>query len=236
MHPEDRAPIEIPGASPRWRQMSGRVRLTLEQLGALPADVAEVLYGLEEAGAHRAPHFVDEEDPAWLHPGRVVLLARVDAEITDPAVLAVAAGLDQAFFPWTAPGARAALDAVGFPFLEGEGLPTRLPQGIFGGGVGDARPGDGASAPEVADAFDAWLTDAALLDPVWGAVLLADALDHLRHLHMHPDRGVRVRGGVFARDLLLPLAERFSGSPHGRTLHRRIRWWVRRVQPGLAAR
>jgi hypothetical protein len=194
-----------PTTSPRWQQMVGRVRLTLGRLGSSPSDVEQVLSGLHAAGVHRGPHFDDEEAPAWLHPGRTLLILRVDAEITEPEVLHWGAQVDQAFAPWTRPEAEAFLGGVEFPTLHG---------GLF------------ASHP--AHVWEAWQTEAALLDPPWGRVLLADALDHLRHLHLHPDPELRRQGAAVARDYLAPLAERAGG-----TLHRRIQWWVRRVAPGL---
>lgn len=195
-----------PNWSPRWGQMADRVRLTLGRHGDAPETIETVLKGLQEAGVHRSPHFTDEEDPAWLHPGRVLLLLRVDAGVSDPEVLRWAAGVDQAFAPWTAPGTRAVLDAVGFPTLE---------RGLFQAEVQE---------------WDDWLTAAVLLDSPWDLVLLADALDHLRHLHVNPDPGLRARGARVAEALIAPVADRAGG-----TLQRRIRWWVRRVAPGLAA-
>jgi len=188
--------------------MAARVEKALEAASLGAADRDRVLGAHQHAGLHRAGLLPpDENDPRWLHPGRNLLILLQDAGLQDASWLAFSAGLDQGRPALMADAVRAELEAREFPLLPG-GL---------GGGAGP-------------DEEDAWLEGALLLDPPGLATLLADALDHLRHLHLEEPGPERARTARRAGERLLPLAMR-----HGGTLERRFRWWCSRVGKGLAA-
>jgi len=191
----------------RWGRMGLRVRRSLEEAG-LPVAARDAILGVHEAaGVHRAAALGDnEEDPRWLHPGRNLLILLDDVGERDPAVLQWGAGLDQLAPALTLPATATALLAADFPFLPG-----------------------GLAAPAPMEVEEAWLEGAVLLPEAQLRLLLADALDHLRHLHLHPDPEFRTRLASRAQTALLPLAERLGGP-----LERRLRWWCTRVAPGLA--
>lgn len=203
---------EAPGLGPRWHRMSARLAVALDRAG-LGAVRGAILEAHDQAGAWRASRLPpDEEDPRWLHPGRNLLILLTDVGtgpegVRDPALLALATGLDRGRPALEAPDVRREAAARGLPLFEG-----------------------GYGAPSSGEADEAWLEAAVLLPDPELHVLLADALDHLRHLHLEPPSDERARVAARAELLLLPLAQRTGG-----VLERRFRWWCRRVARGLAA-
>lgn len=133
-----------------------------------------------------------ETHPDFLHPGRTVLILLLDAGVTDPVLLA-AGGLAETLHP------------------------------------GLAAPRDTAAAPRVRALLDQVPTPAhegeRLLEALLAAsepvrlIALAERLDHMRHLHLHPaeDWATLYRE---TRATYLPVAERTHP-----TLARRFRWW-----------
>ncbi|TVP43745.1 MAG: hypothetical protein EA350_13210 [Gemmatimonadales bacterium] len=188
--------------------MAARLEQALEGASIGGEDRNRILAAHEEAGLHRAGLLPpDEDDPRWLHPGRNLVILLQDDGLQDARWLAFSAGLDQGRPGLMSDPVRALGEALEFPHLPG--------------GLG------GAAGP---DEEDAWLEAALLLDPPGLATLLADALDHLRHLHLEEPGPERARTARRAGESLLPLATR-----HGGTLERRFRWWCSRVGRGLAA-
>ncbi len=195
-----------PGA--RWPRMAARIEQALRGAGLDAAGVGRVLEAHREAGVHRAGHLPpDEDDPRWLHPGRNVIILLDDQGIVDAGVLALAAGVDQGAPELMHPGVREEAEGAGVPFLPG---------------------GLGGPDPELR-AEEEWLSAAVELPGPMLALVVADALDFLRHLHLAPaGPGRAVAAGRGGR-LVLPLAERLGGR-----LERRLRWWCSRVGAGLA--
>ncbi len=188
--------------------MHARLREGLGAAGLDPAEAEAVLRAHDEAGAHRAALLPpDEDDPRWLHPGRNLVILLGDGTVRDPETLALATALDQGSPGLMPPQGMAGADLRGIPLLEG---------------------GVGARASEEEEG--AWTEGLVLLPTPLLQVVLADLLDHLRHLHLAPPSPERVRTVLRAEALLLPLAIRLGG-----VWERRFRWWCSRVGRGLAA-
>jgi hypothetical protein len=188
-------------AGARWGRMAARLARTLGRHGLDDDGVARVLEAHGRAGVHRATLLPpDEDDPRWLHPGRNVVILLEDAEVSDPGWLALGAGVDLAHPHLMEPGVR-------------EGLAAREL----------CLPGAGSADAE-------WLAELVTMDRPALCVVLADALDRARHLHLEPASGERASEAERVCRLFLPLSERVGG-----TLARRFRWWCARVAPALAA-
>lgn len=195
----------------RWLRMAARLERTLAAAGLGAAEAARVLDAHDAAGLHRATLLPpDEDDPRWLHPGRNVLILLEDGGVQEPDWLALVAGLDQ--------GRPALIDPRVREKAAARGLPLLLPV------ASDPVASDGGGSD------DAWLEAVLLLDADGLATVLADWLDHLRHLHLEPASPARTRVARWAEERLFPLAVRSGG-----TLERRLRWWCSRVGKGLAA-
>jgi hypothetical protein len=172
---------------------------------------------VRETGARALP---SDQHPAFLHPGRTVLILLGDLDETDPRLLSVGAlaesrDLDLQLSPDVA---REALRGEEGAFELWAGLPSiRWRDG--------ANPSDSDANPD---------TDAALLEELVLApqevqrVAMAEALDHLRHAHLWESAAERKRAADLAREVFEPLSSRVHP-----TLERRLRWWLRRVSPGL---
>lgn len=209
-----RGPMTPPGL--RWLRMAARLERSLAAAGLGEAEVARVLDAHDEAGLHRATLLPpDEDDHRWLHPGRNVLILLEDAGVREAGWLALIAGLDQGHPALVNPRVRDQAEVLGLPPF----LPVASGPEAF-----DPVASDGAGSD------DAWLEAVLLLDADGLATVLADWLDHLRHLHLAPPGPARTRVAKWAEERLLPLAVRSGG-----TLERRFRWWCSRVGKGLAA-
>ena len=204
-----RGPMTPPGL--RWLRMAARLERTLAAAGLGGAEVARVLDAHDEAGLYRATLLPpDEDDPRWLHPGRNVLILLEDGGVREAGWLTLISGLDQGHPALMNPRVRDQAEVLGLPALH----PV----------ASDPVASDGAGSG------DAWLEAVLLLDTDGLATVLADWLDHLRHLHLAPPGPARTHVAQWAEERLLPLAVRSGG-----TLERRFRWWCSRVGKGLAA-
>ena len=227
--------------------MLSRVRLAARRAG-VPGERVWLLEGAlhtamlpRVAGASPLP---SESNPAFLHPGRTVLILLDDLAETDVGTLAVGALAESRDLrlrvgrgavrelllgsAWSEPsdeGGRSRRSGV-------EGAPRR--------GLDPRRPG-GAWTPDAAlELWDAlpvldWFGTGTPADgelrerlaseaPAVLRLTLAEALDHLRHAHLWDSRAERVRARELAEDVLAPLAP--LAHP---ILERRLSWWTRRV-------
>jgi hypothetical protein len=186
--------------------MAARLERTLRGAGLTGRDLDAVLEAHDRAGVYRASQLPpDEDDRRWLHPGRNVLILLEDAKVADALWLGRVTGLDQGRPGLMEPRVQRDLRAAGVPALQ----------------VG-SDPGD-------------WLAEVVALPEPAVAMLLSDALDHLRHLHLDPPGPERDAWVRFAHEAFHPLAVRMGGRYEGGRLERRFRWWCARVAPGLAA-
>lgn len=176
--------------------MGDRVARTFRTLGLEGEGVRAVLLNHERAMEQRRARLEDDHHPAFLHPGRSLIVALDDAGVRDPKLLALLPLMDSVN-PELAPDPlewAEALDRLGTPPLA-----------------------PGASLEALVQ-----------LDPESMSVVLSEALDHLRHLHLLDGVERRRRLAERAESLVLPLAGRLGGA-----LDRRLRWWWRRVGRGL---
>jgi hypothetical protein len=139
-----------------------------------------------------------EDDPRYLHPGRVVLILLGDVEEDDPGVL----------------GAGALAESREMELRVGSAPALPLPD--WGRGFGGEM-----SDSELLEALITLPTD-------MQGVAMAEALDQLRHAHLWSDPAHRARAAALGQGVFLPLAPRVHPA-----MERRLRWWVRRVGPGL---
>jgi hypothetical protein len=211
--------------------MAARLERTLAAAGLGAAEAHRILEAHDAAGVHRAMLLPpDEDDPRWLHPGRNILILMEDGGVREAEWLALVAGLDQGRPALVDPRVRDQAVARGLPPF----LPVISDRGLPPGGRDlegrDPEGQDPEAPPHVGLPDDAWCESVLLLDADGLATVLADALDHLRHLHLQPAGSDRARVARWAAEWLLPLAVRSGG-----TLERRFRWWCSRVGKGLAA-
>jgi hypothetical protein len=168
---------------------------------------------VREAGENALP---SDQHPAFLHPGRTVLILLGDFEEYDPRLLAAGAlaesrDLELRLSPEVA---SEALETEAGAFEIWESLPS-----IQWHSSGNLPTSD---------------VDAALLEELVLApgevqrVAMAEALDHLRHAHLWESSEERRRAATLAREVFEPLSSRVHP-----TLERRLRWWLRRVSPKL---
>jgi len=141
--------------------MARSLRTTLRSRGVAEdqAEVVERVYGL--AMAPRVAALDDDHHPAYLHPGRSVLILLQDVGDVDPTVLVVAAlhesvdaslaVAEELLAEAAEPGAVEALESI--PLPGDERLVERL----------------------------------VTLGPGVGLAALSERLDQLRHLHLRPD-------------------------------------------------
>ncbi|TVP72938.1 MAG: hypothetical protein EA352_12295 [Gemmatimonadales bacterium] len=201
----------------RGERMAARVDRTLASAG-----VGDEVRG-RVARAHQAAMalrdramaggvLADDHDARYLHPGRTLLVYLEFAAGADPAV---------------PPADMAQLLPVA-PLLD-----SRWPE-LVGAGGDDA---DGP-AREAATALnrilarapdpDRWLEGVLGEGEATSCLALAEAFDHVRHLHLEPAGPARTAWVELARDALVPLAHRLGGLPA-----RRLDWWWVRVGPTL---
>jgi len=210
-----------PPSTSRWGRMEGRVAHAAREAGVSLDGVDGFLR------AHRAAMAVREwgenalpsdHHPAFLHPGRTVLILLGDFEETSPRLIAAAALAESRDLDLrVSPGeARQALGGEG-----GEGafeLWGNLPSIQWRGPVDGTEP----------DIDAALLEELVLAPSEVQRVAMAEALDHLRHAHLWESAEERRRAATLAREVFEPLSSRVHP-----TLERRLGWWLRRVSPGL---
>ncbi len=218
--------------------MLSRVRLAARRTG-VPGERVRLLEGAlhtamrpRVAGASPLP---SERHPAFLHPGRTVLILLEDLAETDARTLAVGALAESRDLRLRVGRGAVRELLLGSAWSEpsNEGGRSRR------SGVEDA-PGGGWTPDVALELWDAlpeldWFGTGTPADgelrerlaseaPAVLRLTLAEALDHLRHAHLWESRAERVRARQLAEDVLAPLAP--LAHP---ILERRLSWWTRRV-------
>ncbi|HEX6938654.1 MAG TPA: hypothetical protein VF158_04530 [Longimicrobiales bacterium] len=166
----------------RAAAMTARVLEAAARAGIAEPGVRSIEAALDAAMQPRIRRLADDHDPAYLHPGRTVLILLEDAGVTDPAVLSAGA-LTESLRPDLAAAPPAAvrlapdtlelLAEVPTPAHDRDTLLERLVS---------------ASAPA-------------------RLVALAERLDHVRHLHLL-GRSHWAPLHRETRDIYLPVADR----------------------------
>ncbi len=201
--------------------MGERIASAARKQGVTDADVAKLLrayavaMGPREAGPRALP---DPQAPAFLHPGRTLLILLDDVGETDPRVLAVAALTESRdiLLGVTPKDALIALQAFGGAASEAFEWWRTLPSPDWFG------------AQEVDETTAGFVERLVGIAEPLQRVVLAEALDHLRHAHLWQSSEERGRAVHLAETALSPLASRTDP-----TLARRYRWWTQRVGPSL---
>jgi hypothetical protein len=186
--------------------MQGRLERVLGSAGLAPEDVEGVTTSFQMAIHLRSAYVGGEADHRFLHPARSLLVLLEDGGERGPDLLA-AAPLVESVEP----------QLVGVEVQEAphpirtllRGLPI-LPGGLGGTAGEDVEAG--------------WLEALVLVEPGMQRLILSEALDQLRHLHLRPDGPFRDRILRRAERVLVPLAQRAGGG-----LDQRFRWWWSRV-------
>jgi hypothetical protein len=151
-----------------------------------------------------------DQDPAYLHPGRVVLILIQDLDERDPDLLSAGA-LAESRQPELRVSAKVAEHALG---PDGYAVWRALPP-MNWSATGGATDGEVLEALVTAD------------DSV-RRIALSEALDQLRHAHRWESGDERARAAELAREVLAPAATRTHAG-----LERRFNWWIRRVGESL---
>jgi hypothetical protein len=186
--------------------MQRRLEGALASAGLAPKDSHLAIASFRMAMQLRGEFVAEEADHRFLHPARSLLVLLEDVGETRPDLLA-AAPLMESLEPHLVREAPAGAPEPIRSVLAG--LP-RLP-----GGLG------GTAGP---DAEARWLEDLVVAEPGMQGLILAEALDQFRHLHLRPDGPFRNRILQRAEGVLVPLAQRLGGK-----LDRRMGWWWSRV-------
>lgn len=179
----------------------------------------------------------DDHDPRYLHPGRTLLVFWEMATEADPPVdraalvsLLPVAPLIDSRDPELRPS-DARIDArINTPIHarieeRGQDLGERVRR------VQEVATAGGTPVPDPSAWLEAVLPEAAGVQ----VLVLAEAFDHARHLHVGggPVEGKpqdpRRAYAAFVGEALVPLAARIGG-----TAHRRLEWWWRRVGQSMA--
>ena len=198
------------GALPqRHRAMAERVLREARNRGIQDRGEGVLGRGLELAMVPRLTRLQDDHHPAFLHPGRTVIILLQDTPERNPTLLA-AAGLVESDQGELRVGGGAIQEALGDEIAE---WVARIPLSSGGdvpGGEGESERGQ-------------LLLEALLELPMELArVALAERLDHLRHLHLEADPLRRRRMHREAEETYAPLARRVDP-----VLARRYDWWCR---------
>jgi hypothetical protein len=224
----------------RIDRMLGRVERTLRKASLAPEAVRRVRGLAELAMDRRAAGGLGPEHHALMHPARTLFILTDDLGLGSEPVLSAGVLLDSRTPEWMPSGTEIAeigeiaeltgseeepagevlriLDAVPRPSW-------RLEVGTAAGSVAADAAGDAAPPPApgtLADRDARLLEDLVTARPDVTDLALAEALDHLRHLHLEPDRAALERGLQLVRRAYLPVAIRRGG-----ILERRYRWWER---------
>jgi len=197
--------------SDRAAAMARSVVRAARSLGAVPETLERLETAHELAMEPRIARLPDDHHPAYLHPGRTVLVVLRDVGLLSGAALAAAAVLETED---RAPASEGGLR-----------VPTPRIESALGASV--AEWAEAVPLPGDEDAAERLVTlpsDAAL-------VALAERLDQLRHLHLRDD----LRASWASRhretvDVWLPMAERSHPKLAARYAH-----WVRTFARRLRA-
>lgn len=200
--------------SPRARRMGDRVAEALVRAGRSSEQVSRIGRAYTEAILAREggdAALPSDRHPAFLHPGRTILILLDDLDEDRPVALAAAALAESRDIPL-----RVSFDQARGWDEEAARLQEELPEVPW----------------RAVDREDA---DAVLLEELVTAptqvrrIALAEALDQIRHAHLWERPGDRARAAELTRRVFAPTAERTHP-----TLARRFRWWERRVAPALS--
>jgi len=207
----------------RIDRMLGRVERTLKKAGLAPEAVRRVRGLAELAMDRRAAGGLGPEDHALMHPARTLFILTDDLGFGSEPVLAAGVLLDSRTLDWM-PSDTEIAELTGSE-EEPAGEVLRILDAV-------PRPSWRLEAARAADLDARLLEDLVTAAPEVTDLALAEALDHLRHLHLEPDRAALERGLQLVRRAYLPVAIRRGG-----ILERRYRWWERtfaRARSGLA--
>jgi hypothetical protein len=200
---------------PRARRMEERVLRAANEAGAAPGALPllgrayRAAIGPRESGEGA---LASDHDPAFLHPGRTVLILASELGEADAEVLAIGA------------------------VAESRNLEFRLSPGQVSELLGPAGGSRWRDLPEIGwegrgeEGVEELLEALVTADPLVQRIALAEALDQLRHAHLWSSAAERARAAVLAEKVFVPVAPRAHA-----LLDRRFRWWSRRVGPALAA-
>ncbi len=186
--------------------MQQRLEGVLTLAGLAPKEASLAMESFRMAMDLRGAFVVEEDDHRFLHPARSLLVLLQDGGERRPDLLAAAPLVES-----LEPDLLGEVAAVAPEPIEAvlAGLPA-LP-----GGLGET------AGP---DAEARWLEELVLAEPGIQKLILSEALDQLRHLHLRPDGPFRNRILRRAEGILVPLAHRVGGA-----LDRRMGWWWNRV-------
>ena len=204
--PGERRPSGASPLPPRALRMERRLERALASADVAPETAALALASFRMAIQLRGAFVVEEADHRFLHPARSLLILLEDGGGRSADLLA-AAPLVESLEPHLVGGVAVdAPESTGAVLAELPALP---------GGLG------GTAGPDVEAR---WLEGLVLAEPGMQKLILSEALDQLRHLHLRPDGPFRNRILRRAEEILVPLASRVGG-----VLDRRMGWWWRRV-------
>jgi hypothetical protein len=158
--------------------MARRLRRALRQAGIRDRGEDRVMAAFDRAMEARHRFLPSEDDPRYLHPGRVALILMGDVDEDDPGVLEAGVQAETRDVKLRVAGAPA-LPIPDWMAYSGKGLPDE-------------------------DLLESLVT----LPPGMQRVAMAEALDHLRHAHLWADPAQRGRAAALAERVFLPLAPR----------------------------
>jgi hypothetical protein len=196
--------------------MEERVVRAATDRGVTPDGIARLVESHRAAMEPReaaAANLTSDQDPEYLHPGRVSLILLTDLGEVDPDVLAAGA------------------------CAESRVPALRIPTGVAQGVLGEAAFAHWRALPDLDWACTAELGHAELLEGLVTAsgavqkIALAEALDQIRHAHLWTDSTTRAQAAHLAKEVLAPAASRVHP-----VLERRFNWWVRRVGESFSFR
>lgn len=165
----------------------------------VPGDLGPLRKALAIAMDLRASRLADDHDPAFLHPGRTVLILLNDTGERDVATLAAAS------------------------LTESLRETLRVPAGAIRREVGDDVADVRSSVPGAGGGEAGTLEALLTAPPDLARVALAERLDHLRHLHLEADPALRAHLHADACATYLPVSVRVDP-----VLGRRYAWWCDR--------
>lgn len=179
--PEGGQPPPDTAAGGRADHMGRRLLRELRTAGLSDSETASVLAAYRVAMEHRAER-LPEDAPAFLHPGRTVVVLLTDVGEISPASLA-----------WA-------------PLVESERPELQVPPSRIEEALGERSRARSAEVPAsgATDLAERLVT----ADREVQLVALAERLDQLRHVHLWDDRERQRKAWTEARDVYLPVAAR----------------------------